>query len=106
MSIKNIDSQIMVARSTDFARDTSALQKKPEIMQEHLAVREKINEAQEQTKVAKTLQTEGTRLHPDDDGDSGAGYESGAQYDGDYKEEEPDEGMLVPPGNNVIDITI
>jgi len=106
MSIKGIDSQIMIARTTDFARETSALQKKPEIVQDYLAVREKIAEAQQQTRVAKTLETEPTKLHPDDDGGGGGGYGGEAEHGGDEIDEEIDEDMLVPPGNNVIDIKI
>jgi len=106
MSIKGIDSQIMIARTTDFARETSALQKKPEVAQDYLAVREKIVEAQQQSKVAKTLETEAPKLHPDEDGggSGGSGGEAGA--DREEYGEEIDEEMLVPPGNNVIDIKI
>ena len=52
MSIKSIDSQIMIARTTDFSRDNSAIQKKPELAQEFLAVQEKLTVAQDQSRVA------------------------------------------------------
>ena len=106
MSIKGIDAQIMVARTTDYARDTSALQKKPEIMQEHLAVREKINDAQEQSKVSKTMEaeTELDKLRPDE-----GGGDSGDYYNEDNRKKQNDEDeaeLLVPPGNSVIDIRV
>ena len=108
MSIKGIDSQIMIARSTDFARDTSALQKKPEITQDYLAVRERIQDAQDQSRVAKTLDSQKPELHPDEGDGGGAGYGAGSGAGSGKRgaKGENDEDMLVPPGNNVIDIRV
>ena len=109
MSIKSIDSQIMIARTADFSRDASALQKRPEIAQDQLAFREKINDAQDQSRVAKALKTEMSKLRPDEDGGGGsAGYGDGSDGEpgGNWKENETDMDMFVPPGDNVIDIKV
>ena len=108
MSIKSIDSQIMIARTADFSRDTSAMQKKPEVAQEHLAFREKINDAHDQSRVAKTLESEMPEIKPDDEGGGGEGYEGGRRQD-DGKDEDSDEpgvSMFVPPSIHVIDIRV
>ena len=105
MSIKSIDTQIMIARTADFARDTSAIQKKPEITQEYLAVREKINDAQDQTRVAKTLESEKPELRPDEGG-GGAGGGGGSESGKKRKNDENEEDMLVPPSNSKIDIWV
>ena len=105
MSIKGIDSQIMIARTTDFARDTSALQKKPEIAQDYLAVREKIHDAQDQSRVAKTLDSQKPELHPDE-GEGGSGGYGGSGSGKNNPKNNAEEDMLVPPGDNVIDIRV
>ena len=105
MSIKGIDTQIMIARTADFARDNSAVQKKPEITQEYLAVREKLNDAQDQTRVAKTNESEKPELRPDEGGGGGGGG-GGSESGKKKKEGETDADMLVPPSNSVIDIWV
>ena len=106
MSIKSIDSQIMIARTTEFSRDTSAVQKRPEIAQEYLAAREKINDAEDQSRVAKTFESKLSELRPDEDGGGGAGGEGGSGTGKNKKDEESDPDMLVPPGKSVIDIRV
>ena len=108
MSIKSIDSQIMIARTADFSRDTSAMQKRPELAQDHLAFREKINDAQEQSRVAKTLESEMPEIKPDEDGGGNEGYEggSGQGRDKDSDSDEPGVSMFVPPSIHVIDIRV
>ncbi|MCL2046265.1 MAG: hypothetical protein FWG88_07750 [Oscillospiraceae bacterium] len=105
MSIKSIDNQIMVARTADFARDSSALQKKPEVAQDALAQREIINDAENQSKVAGTIDTEQVEMLPDGDGGGGAAYDDGSGYE-DSEDSNPDLDFLVPPSKNIIDITI
>ena len=105
MSIKSIDTQIMIARTADISRDASAAQKKPEVSQDYLAVREKINDAQDQSRVSKTLETEKQELRPDEDSGGGsAGYDGQGQ--GRNKKGNLDDDMLVPPGDSVIDIMV
>jgi len=108
MSIKSIDSQIMIARTTDFSRDSSTVQKRSEIAQEYLAAREKINDAQDQSRVAKTFESKLSELRPDGDGDGGGGGGGGGGSGSgkDKKESETDADMLVPPGKSVIDIRV
>ena len=107
MSIKGIDTQIMIARTADFAKDASATQKKPEIAQEYLAVREKINDAQDQTRVAKTLESEMPELRTDEEGGSGAGYgDDGSESGENRKRSGADADLLVPADKHVIDIKV
>ena len=105
MSIKSIDSQIMVARTADFARDSSALQKRPEIAQDTLADREIINDAENQSRVAGTADAEQVEMMPDGDGSSGAAYGDGFAEDSE-EQSNPDTDFLVPPSNNIIDIIV
>jgi len=106
MSIKSIDTQIMIARTAEYSRDTSAVQKKPEIAQEYLAAREKINDAQDQSRVAKTFESKLSELNPDEDGGGGGGGDGGSGTGKNKKDGESDEDMLVPPGKSVIDIRV
>ena len=106
MSIHSIDAQIMIARTADYMRDASALQKRPEVAQDYLAVREKINDARDQTRVGKTPESEAAMLNPDG-GDGGAGgYEGSPGYDKRGKKDDDDANMLVPPGSSHIDIKV
>jgi len=107
MSIKGIDSQIMIARLPDNVRDTHALVKRPEVAQEYLAARQKVLEAQEQTKVIKSHESEMEQIRTDVDkeseGKQGEG-EGGHKSKRDGEEDSPN--MLVPPGNHVIDMIV
>ena len=98
----------MMARTADFSRDASAVQKKPELSQEHLAFREKINDAQDQTRVAKTLESKLSKLHNDDGGGNSGGYGGGnAPGSGkDARDEKPGTDMFVPAGDSIIDIKV
>jgi len=108
MSIRGIDTQIMISRLTDNVRDASALQKRPEFVQDALAAQGRINDAQDQTRVVKTAASEMERIRTDVDDGGGAGYADGSEDDGSgkKKKEEIDPDMLVPPGNNRIDIKV
>ena len=109
MSLKGIDAQMMITRSPDFARDASAMLKKPELTQEHLATQQKINDAHDQTKVVKTAESEMDKIRTDVDGGGGSGYDSFAddsESDEEEQDQGPDSGMDVAPGNNYIDIRI
>ena len=108
MSIKSIDSQIMMARTTDISRDTSALQKRPEVAQDTLAAQERINAAQDQSRIAETMESEMTEIRPDEDGAGGGEYEGGHGHGSEEDDEEagPVLNMYVPASNNVIDIRI
>lgn len=108
MSIKGIDTQIMISRLPDNAKDTSALQKRPEVWQDQLGAQGRINDAQSQSKVAKTTETVMEEIRSDVEGGSGGGYggEGGSgSRKGDH-EEKPGPGTLVPPEKHIIDIKI
>ena len=104
MSIRSIDTQIMISRLTDTVRDASMMQKKPEHAQEALAAQGRIHDAEDQQKVAKTLETDMEQIRSDADGGGSGGGESGEK--GKKKKEEIDPDMMVPPSNNIIDIRI
>jgi len=108
MSIKGIDTQIMINRSADFSKDASAMQKRPEVQQEFLAAQQKIASAQSQSRVAGTTETEMENIRTDVDGGSGGAYGDGEgkESDDDEQKGETARNMLVPPGNNMIDIKI
>ena len=107
MSIKGIDSQIMLSRLPDNVKEASSIQKKPELMQEFLATQGKLNDAQDQTRVAKTSEAEMENIRTDVDGGSGNDGGEENEKSGEKNEmDEVDPDMLVPPGHNVIDITI
>ena len=106
MSVKSIDTQVMIARTADFARDTSATQKRHEVAQEYLAFREKINDAQNQSKVAKSPESELSKLHSDKNGGGANSGESGTNSGARKKGEDADEDMFVPSGDSIIDIKV
>lgn len=108
MALRGIDTQIMVTRSADFARDASVMVKRPELTQEQFAAIQKMNAAHEQKKVLETAEAEMDQIRADKDGggNSGGGEGSfgGGGFDG--EEEAPSGGMFVPASDHVIDITI
>ena len=105
MSIKGIDTQIMITRLPDNLREASALQKRPEVAQEYLAVQSKINDAQDQNKVSATLETKMEQIRADVDEGSAGSYE-GDGGTGSGKKQESDQDFLVPPENHMIDIKV
>jgi len=108
MSIRGIDTQIMINRSSDLARDASAMQKRPELQQEFLAAAQKIAAAHSQSSVSRTSESEMENIRTDvDGGGNGAGGEGeGKESDDGEQGGESADNMLVPPGNNVIDIRV
>ena len=108
MSIKGIDSQIMITRTPDFARETSFVQQRPEVNQQILAEQQKIAVAQEQGRVKETEEAEMEGIRAEEDGSGGGEYDGKG---GHAPDEEDDEelfrpGMFVPPSNNILDIRI
>jgi len=107
MSIRGIDTQIMINRLPDNVREASDLLKRPEMVQDLLAVREKVNDAQEQTRVTRTAETEMEQIRADVEEGGGAGYDGESGQDRREKDEgDIDSDLLVPPDNHIIDITV
>jgi len=99
----------MINRSPDLAKDASAIQKKPEIQQEFLAAAQKAADAHNQARVSRTTEAEMENIRTDvDGGGNGAagGEGEGSESDDNVQGGESDRDMLVPPGNNVIDIKV
>ena len=109
MSIKGIDAQIMITRLPDNVRDMSASQKRAEVAQEYLAAQGKVRDAHDQSRVAKAQESEMERTRTDADKESSGGN-GGSEGEGEKtgREDKYDtaQELLVPPGNNVIDIKI
>jgi len=109
MSIRGIDTQIMITRATDVVRETSSMLRHPEAAQEHLASQTKINSAQDQSKVAATIEAEMENIRTDVDGEgTGAAGGEGSKRGEDELSEEQDAELLVAPSDitHIIDITI
>ena len=107
MSIRGIDSQIMITRSPDFARETSFVQQRPEVNQQILAEQQKITVAQEQTRVKETEEAEMEGIRTDEDGGNESEYDSHGRRRKKSKEEETNNPVfLVPPSNNILDIRV
>jgi len=100
MSIRGIDTQIMITRATDFVRETSSIQRHPETTQEHLAAQQKIDSTIDQSRVAELTESEMENIRTDVDGEgSGAAGGEGSERD---EEEVPDEEnpeLMVAPSN-------
>ena len=109
MSIRGIDTQIMITRQADFAKDTSNIQRHPEVTQEHLAAQTKVESAQEQSRVAATLEAENEEIRTDVDEDgSGASGGGGSKREEEEMTEEQKRELLVAPAefDQIIDIMI
>jgi hypothetical protein len=109
MSIRGIDTQIMITRTADFARETSSVQRQPEVTQDFLAVQSKIESAQDQSRVAATNESEMENIRTDKDG-AGSGAEGGEgskQGEEEMTEEQKKELLVAPaPYDQLIDIHV
>ena len=109
MSIRGIDTQIMITRLPDFSKDASVVQQRPETNQQILAEQQKINAAQEQTQVKALEESEREEVRTEEDGSRGNEYDGSGGHKPD-EEEDPDDfmkpGMYVPPSNNILDIMV
>ena len=109
MSIRGIDTQIMITRATDFVKDTSAIQRHPETSQEHLANQGKIESTIDQSRVKETTESEMENIRTDvDGGGSGAAGGEGSEQEEEEMTEEQKKELLVAPANydQIIDITV
>ncbi|MDR3278764.1 MAG: hypothetical protein LBT12_08315 [Oscillospiraceae bacterium] len=73
MSIKGIDAQIMVARTTEYVRETDHQMRRNELMQDYLNVQGKLANEAEGQNVIKTVKAEASALHLDEKGADGGG---------------------------------
>ena len=109
MSIRGIDTQIMITRSPDFSKDVSTVQQRPETNQQILAEQQKITAAQEQAQVKALDESEMEGIRTEEDGSGGGEYDGKGGHKPN-EEEDPDDfmkpGMYVPPSNNILDIMV
>jgi len=107
MSIKAIDSQIMITRTPEAARDASIVQQRPETDQRILAEQQKAQDARDQGRVKETEETEMEGIRTDEDGGNESEYDSHGRRRKKSKEEETNNPVfLVPPSNNILDIRV
>ena len=107
MSIRSIDTQIMIQRTTDFVRETSSAQRHPEVTQEHLATQGKIESTQDQSRVKETTESEMENIRTDEDGagSGAAGGEGSGQEEEEMNEEQKKELLVAPADHDqIIDI--
>jgi len=106
MSIKGIDTQIMITRTSDFVRETSNIQRQPEVTQEHLAAQTKIESSQDQSRVSALNESEMEEIRTDEDGrGSGAGGGDGGSREDEMTEEQQRELLVAPADHDpLIDI--
>ena len=107
MSIRGIDTQIMITRTADFVRETSATQKQPETTQNHIAAQTKVESTQDQSRVAATTESDMDHIRTDVDGEgSGAAGGEGSQQEEEEMTEEQKKDLLVAPAphDQLIDI--
>ena len=109
MSIRGIDSQMMINRSPEMAKDTSQQIKRPEITQDYQAIHTRLNEAVEQKRVQNTSESEMELIRADKDGGNKGGrggQRGGPDPDKDDPDKNPGPGFIVAPGNHRIDIKV
>jgi len=98
----------MISRLTDSVRDTSALQKRPELHQDALAARARVDDAHDQEKVLKTGESEMEKIRADVEGGAGNGYGAGggSKKENDDQEGELNAGLPTAAERHFIDIMI
>lgn len=107
MSIKGIDSQIMVTRTAELAKEASSQIKKNETTQTHLAFQTAATEAEKKISVQTLQESQESELKLDLDKESAhSGHHKGESGSEKKDEEETSSINYVPPGNNIIDIKV
>lgn len=105
MSIRGIDAQIMVTRTADFVRESSAELKRGELAQEYQHIRAAAMDEHSKNSTQATAESEQMDLHLNEDGSSAfAGNSSRDKKNGEETDDESTQ--LVPPGNSTIDIRV
>jgi len=110
MSIRGIDTQIMITRATDFVREANSVQRQPEIAQDHLAAQAKIESTQDQSRVNATTESEmeNIRTDVDEDGSNASGEEQSNRKKQNEDPEDVPVDLRVAPAlhDQLIDITV
>lgn len=100
MSIRGIDTQIMITRTTDFVRETSNIQRHPEISQEHLANQGKVESVHDQSRVIATTEAENEEIRTDVDGSGSGAAGGGSGQEEEEMTEEQRKELLVAPADH------
>ena len=77
MSIRAIDSQMMITRAADLSRDVSSELNKTTFRDEYQAVQSKLLQEKESNSVAKTDQIDKVEIQVNEDGHGSGAYEQG-----------------------------
>jgi len=109
MSIRSIDTQIMITRATELVKETSSAQRHPETSQEYLAAQTKAESTQDQGRVIATMEKEMENIHTDADGEGSgaAGGEGSGRKEEEMTEEQKAELLCAPADHEqLIDIMV
>jgi len=109
MSIKGIDTQLMITRATDFVKETSNIQRHPEQTQAFTAAQTKAESTHDQSRVKATNESEMDNVRTDADGSgSGAAGGGGSGRGEDGMTDEQRAELLVAPAahDQLIDIVV
>ena len=102
MSIRGIDTQIMITRATDLVRETSSAQRHPETSQEYMAAQAKAESTHDQGRVSATVESEMENIRTDVDGrGSGAAGGEGSKEEEQELTEEQQRELMVPPSDEI-----
>ena len=110
MSIKGIDTQIMITRTPEVSRDASIVQQRPEVNQALLAEQRNKAIARDETRVKELEEpAEAERIRTDEDGGGNNAYygqDGSNQGEDGLTDEKGRPGMLVPPRDHILDILV
>jgi len=109
MSIRGIDSQMMINRSPELSKDSSDQIKRPEINQDNQAIKTRLDESVEQKRVQDTSESDMEMIRADKDGGNKSdrdGHRGHSDSDNDDNDDFPGPGFIVAPSNHRIDIKI
>lgn len=108
MSIKGIDTQMMITRAAELTNEASVQVRKGDMSQEFLAIHQKAVAEHDQQSVKGPQKAEQADVKLDQDGSgSGAASSGGGRGSGQREDDRPDPlDQLVPGGQNTIDIKI
>jgi hypothetical protein len=106
MSIRPIETQMMLARTAGLSKDSAAELKKGELKSDYLAFQQKAEEKEDMNRVPKTVQSERVELHLDERRDAknerGGSLKKFPRKPGGASDADGDEELF--PSDSTIDI--
>ncbi|MDR3310588.1 MAG: hypothetical protein LBS90_04510 [Oscillospiraceae bacterium] len=96
MSVKGIDNQIMVTRTSDYARELSAQQHRGDAMQDYLAVQAQAREKYNMQSVRESNKSEKEELKTGKDGGGNGARQRGGGSPEDREPADENDDFLIP----------